>query len=104
MSPDLFWRVIQVVAENKAPGRINLTLLKDKIITRGEILILAENSLGGYTDRNGGTLTAVRYRDDILDLYVRRYADAIGDEIILTEAMLDFIEQDLPVNIWRSSV
>ncbi|GBM29828.1 hypothetical protein AVEN_48276-1 [Araneus ventricosus] len=42
----------------------------------------------GYTDPHvfhGGTLTGVRYRDEILDSYVRPYACAIGNEFILMD-------------------
>ncbi|GBL84083.1 hypothetical protein AVEN_100930-1 [Araneus ventricosus] len=45
-------------------------------------------SLGGHTDLNvvhGGTLTGVRYRDEILDPYVRPYAGAIGNDFILMD-------------------
>ncbi|GFV55215.1 transposable element Tcb2 transposase [Trichonephila clavipes] len=43
-------------------------------------------SLGGHTDLHvfhGGTVTGLRYRDEILDLYVRPYAAAIGNDFIL---------------------
>ncbi|GFU59858.1 transposable element Tcb2 transposase [Trichonephila clavipes] len=53
-SPDLQWRVIQ--------------------------------GLGGHTDLHvfhGGTVTGLRYRDEILDPYVRPYAAAIGNDFIL---------------------
>ena len=34
---------------------------------------------------NGGTLTALRYRDEILDPIVRPFAGAIGDNFILMQ-------------------
>ncbi|GFW17408.1 transposable element Tcb2 transposase [Trichonephila clavipes] len=43
-------------------------------------------SLGGHTDLHvfhGGTVTGLRYRDEILDPYVRPYAAAIGNDFIL---------------------
>ncbi|GBN40837.1 hypothetical protein AVEN_274480-1 [Araneus ventricosus] len=43
-------------------------------------MVWAGISLGGYTDLHvfhGGTLTGVRYRDEILDPHVRSYAWAI---------------------------
>ncbi|GFU91095.1 transposable element Tcb2 transposase [Trichonephila clavipes] len=45
-------------------------------------------SLGGKTDLplfHGGTLTDVRYRDEMLDPYVRPYAGAIGNDFILMD-------------------
>ena len=45
-------------------------------------------SYEGRTDlyvKNGGTLTALRYRDEILDPIVRPCAGAIGDNIILMQ-------------------
>ncbi|GFY05741.1 transposable element Tcb2 transposase [Trichonephila clavipes] len=59
-SPDLQWRVIQG----------------------------AGISLGGHTDLHvfhGGTVTGLRYRDEILDPYVRPYAAAIGNDFILMD-------------------
>ncbi|GBN79479.1 Transposable element Tcb2 transposase [Araneus ventricosus] len=54
----------------------------------GGIMVLAGISLGGHTDLHvfhGGTLTGVRYRDEILDPYVRPYAGAIGNDFILMD-------------------
>ncbi|GFU65603.1 transposable element Tcb2 transposase [Trichonephila clavipes] len=51
----------------------------------GEIMVWAGISLGGHTDLNvfqGGTLTGVRYRDEILDPCVRPYMGAIGNDFI----------------------
>ncbi|GFT47851.1 transposable element Tcb2 transposase [Trichonephila clavipes] len=45
-------------------------------------------SLGGHTDLHvfhGGTVTGLRYRDEILDPYVRPYAAAIGNDFILMD-------------------
>ncbi|GFV98496.1 transposable element Tcb2 transposase [Trichonephila clavipes] len=44
--------------------------------------------LGGHTDLHvfhGGTVTGLRYRDEILDPYVRPYAAAIGNDFILMD-------------------
>ncbi|GFX49561.1 transposable element Tcb2 transposase [Trichonephila clavipes] len=54
----------------------------------GGILVWAGISLGGHTDLyvfHGGTVTALRYRDEILDPYVRLYAAAIGNDFILMD-------------------
>ncbi|GFX09908.1 transposable element Tcb2 transposase [Trichonephila clavipes] len=54
----------------------------------GGILVWAGISLGGHTDLHvfhGGTVTGLRYRDEILDPYVRPYAAAIGNDIILMD-------------------
>ncbi|GFV79565.1 transposable element Tcb2 transposase [Trichonephila clavipes] len=43
---------------------------------------------GGHTDLHvfhGGTVTGLRYRDEILDPYVRPYAAAIGNDFILMD-------------------
>ncbi|GFX73711.1 uncharacterized protein TNCV_4290271 [Trichonephila clavipes] len=54
----------------------------------GGILVWAVISLGGHTDLHvfhGGTVTGLRYRDEILDPYVRPYAAAIGNDFILMD-------------------
>ncbi|GFV99397.1 transposable element Tc3 transposase [Trichonephila clavipes] len=54
----------------------------------GGILVWAGISLGGHTDLHvfhGGTVTGLRYRDEILDSYVRPYAAAIGNDLILMD-------------------
>ncbi|GBN18741.1 hypothetical protein AVEN_120005-1 [Araneus ventricosus] len=54
----------------------------------GGIMVWAGISLGGYTDLHvfhGGILTGVRYRDEILDPYVRPYASAIDNDFILMD-------------------
>ncbi|GFS48727.1 transposable element Tc3 transposase [Trichonephila clavipes] len=66
---------------------INPTLLKDSY-RGGGILVWAGISLGGHTDLHvfhGGTVTGLRYRDEILDPYVRPYAAAIGNDFILMD-------------------
>ena len=45
-------------------------------------------SLGDHTNLHvlhGGNLTGVRYRDNILDAYVRPYAAVIGNDFILMD-------------------
>ncbi|GFS76610.1 transposable element Tcb2 transposase [Trichonephila clavipes] len=52
----------------------------------GGIMVWAGISLGGHTDLHtfqGGTLTAVRYQDEILYPYIRPYASAIDNDFIL---------------------
>ncbi|GBL72807.1 Transposable element Tcb2 transposase [Araneus ventricosus] len=54
----------------------------------GGIKVWVGISLGGHTDLHvfhGGTLTGVRYGDEILDPYVRPYADAIYKDFILMD-------------------
>ncbi|GFV07402.1 transposable element Tcb2 transposase [Trichonephila clavipes] len=54
----------------------------------GGILVWAGISLGGHTDLHvfhGETVTGLRYRDEILDPYVRLYAAAIGNDFILMD-------------------
>ncbi|GFU89825.1 transposable element Tc3 transposase [Trichonephila clavipes] len=54
----------------------------------GGILVWAGISLGGHTDLHvfhGGTVTGLRYRDEIIDPYVRSYAAAIGNDFILMD-------------------
>ncbi|GFV43119.1 transposable element Tcb2 transposase [Trichonephila clavipes] len=54
----------------------------------GGILVWAGISLGGHTDLHvfhGGTVTGLRYRDEILDPYVRPYAASIGNDFILMD-------------------
>ncbi|GFY29535.1 uncharacterized protein TNCV_2627051 [Trichonephila clavipes] len=54
----------------------------------GGILVWAGISLGGHTDLHvfhGGTVIGLRYRDEILDPYVRPYAAAIGNDFILMD-------------------
>ncbi|GFV24604.1 transposable element Tc3 transposase [Trichonephila clavipes] len=54
----------------------------------GGILVWAGISLGGHTDLHvfhGGTVTGLRYRDEIFDPYVRPYAAAIGNDFILMD-------------------
>ncbi|GFW46487.1 transposable element Tcb2 transposase [Trichonephila clavipes] len=66
---------------------INPTLLKDSY-RGGGILVWAGISLGVHTDLHvfhGGTVTGLRYRDEILDPYVRPYAAAIGNDFILMD-------------------
>ncbi|GFW18004.1 transposable element Tcb2 transposase [Trichonephila clavipes] len=51
-------------------------------------VVWAGISLSGHTDLHvfhGGTVTGLRYRDKILDPYVRPYAAAIGNDFILMD-------------------
>ncbi|GBN50074.1 hypothetical protein AVEN_163975-1 [Araneus ventricosus] len=86
-SPDSHWRTIHGVCRsggNNVPDRINPTLLKDTVTEVVESGFGAGISLGDHTDLHvfhGGTLTGVRYRDEILDPYVR----AIGNDFILMD-------------------
>ncbi|GFX34503.1 transposable element Tcb2 transposase [Trichonephila clavipes] len=54
----------------------------------GGILVWAGISLGGHTDLHvfhGGTVTGLRYRDEILDPYVHPYAAAIRNDFNLID-------------------
>ncbi|GBM73988.1 hypothetical protein AVEN_121796-1 [Araneus ventricosus] len=51
-------------------------------------MVWAGISLGGHTELHvfhAGTMTGVRYRDEILDPYVRPYTGAIGKDFILMD-------------------
>ena len=54
----------------------------------GSVMVWGGLSLDGHTDLQvlqGGTLTAVRYRDEILGPIVRPYAGAIGPQFLLMQ-------------------
>ena len=51
-------------------------------------MVLAGTSFDGVTDLyviQNGALTVVRYRDEILDVYVRPFAGAVGENIVLMD-------------------
>ena len=55
---------------------------------KGSVMVWARISMQGKTDLHiieNGTLTAVRYVNEILDVYVRPYACAIGADFILMD-------------------
>ena len=57
-------------------------------------MVWAGNSRGGRTDPHiviKGMMTGLCYRNDILDVYVRLYAGAIGPSSSLWTTTLDFI-------------
>ena len=70
------------------------------------IMVWAGISRGGRTDLHivmRDMMTGVRYREEILDVYVRPYAGAIGPQFILidnnarprrTRAVEDYLQQD----------
>ncbi|GFX39204.1 transposable element Tcb2 transposase [Trichonephila clavipes] len=78
----LIWR------EQRTRYHQSPTLLKDTVIDVVESWFgQGSLSLGGHTDLHvfhGGTVNALRYRDKILDPYVRPYA-AIGNDFILMD-------------------
>ncbi|GFV53834.1 transposable element Tc3 transposase [Trichonephila clavipes] len=89
-SPDLQWRVIQGVSDlREQRTRYHQSNTVERHSYRGGgILVWAGISLGGHTDLHvfhGGTVTGLRYRDEILDPYVRPYAAAIGNDFILMD-------------------
>ena len=54
----------------------------------GSIMVWAGISRGGRTDLHivmRGMMTGLRYRDEVLDIYVRQYAGAIGPQFILMD-------------------
>ncbi|GFW61852.1 DDE_3 domain-containing protein [Trichonephila clavipes] len=72
-SPDSHWRAIQDVCSSGENEASDITVEKHSY-RGGGIMVWAWISLGGHTDLHlfqGGTLTGVRYRDKILDPYVR---------------------------------
>jgi len=64
-------------------------------------------SMQGKTDLYilpDGSMTAGRYRDEILDVYIRSYADAVGEDFILMDGnapphrariITDYIEREI---------
>ncbi|GFX21176.1 transposable element Tcb2 transposase [Trichonephila clavipes] len=64
---------------------INPTLLKDTVIEVVESLVWAGDLSVDLHVFHGGTVTGLRYRDEILDPYVRPYAAAIGNYFILMD-------------------
>ena len=55
---------------------------------KGSVMVWADISFNGKTDLSvveNGTLTAVRYCNEILDRFVRPYASAIGPDFILMD-------------------
>ncbi|GFX95882.1 transposable element Tcb2 transposase [Trichonephila clavipes] len=73
----------------------------------GGILVWAGISLGGHTDLHvfhGGTVTGLRYRDEILDPYVRPYAAAIGNDFILMDDNARPHRAGIVEGIWRITV
>ena len=55
---------------------------------KGSVMAWARISIQGKTDLNtieNGTLTTLRYVNEILDIYVRPYAGAIGADCILMD-------------------
>ncbi|GFV21457.1 uncharacterized protein TNCV_3180461 [Trichonephila clavipes] len=75
----------------------------------GGILVWAGISLSGHTDLHvfhGGTVTGLRYRDEILDPYVRPYAAAIGNDFILMDDnarphRARIVEEYLRITVWN---
>ena len=57
-------------------------------LERGSVMVWARISAQGKTDLHvidNGTLTALRYVNEILDVYVRPYAGAVGENFILMD-------------------
>ncbi|GFV02471.1 transposable element Tcb2 transposase [Trichonephila clavipes] len=76
----------------------------------GGILVWAGISLGGHiTDLHvfhGGTVTGLRYRDEILDPYVRPYDAAFGNDFILMDDnarphRAGIVEEYLRITVWN---
>ncbi|GFU89796.1 uncharacterized protein TNCV_4132381 [Trichonephila clavipes] len=81
MQEDQLWRLL--IWRNSALDTINPTLLKDTVIEVveswfGQDLSVATLDLHVF---HGGTVTGLRYQDEILDPYVRPYAAAGNDFI-----------------------
>ena len=71
----------------------------------GSVMVWAGISAQGKTDLHvidNGTLTALRYVNEILDVYVRPYAGAVGENFILMDDNARarvHIEPASPINI-----
>ena len=68
----------------------------------GSVMVLAGISAQGKTDLHvidNGTLTALRYVNEILDVYVRPYAGAVGENFIRWMTMRVHTEPASPINI-----
>ena len=68
----------------------------------GSVMVWAEISAQGKTDLHiidNGTLMALRYVNEILDVYVRPYAGAVGENFILMDDNTMHIEPASPINI-----
>ncbi|XP_054713698.1 zinc finger protein 836-like [Uloborus diversus] len=90
-SPDLHWRVVPGVYCSGGNGtRYHQSNTVERHSYRdGGIMIWAGISLGGHTDVHvfcGGTLTGLKYWNEILDPYVCPYAGAIGNDFILMDS------------------
>ena len=68
----------------------------------GSVMVWAGLSAQGKTDLHvidNGTLTALRYVSEILDVYVRPYAGAFGENFILMDDNARAHEPASPINI-----
>ena len=68
----------------------------------GSVMVWTGISAQGKTDLHvidNGTLTALRYVNEILDVYVRPYAGAVGENFILMDAGSMHIEPASPISI-----
>ena len=68
----------------------------------GSVMVWAGISAQGKMDLHvidNGTLTALRYVNEILDVYVRPYAGAVGENFILMDDMRVHIVPASPINI-----
>ena len=63
----------------------------------GSVMVWGGISMTGKTDLHviAGNLTAIRYRDEVLDPIVRPYACAIGDDFIFIDDKLVLTELEL---------
>ncbi|GFU45360.1 transposable element Tcb2 transposase [Trichonephila clavipes] len=80
-------RLWRLLIWREHPTRYHQSNTVERHIYRGGgILVWAGISLGGHTNLHvfhGGTVTGLRYRDEILDPYVRPYATDIDNDFIL---------------------
>ena len=68
----------------------------------GSVMVWAGISAQGKTDLHvidNGTLTALRYVNEILDVYVRPYAGAVGENFILMDDNARAHRDASPINI-----
>ena len=71
---------------------------------KGSVMVWAAISVNGNTDLNAienGTMTTLRYCNEILDQFVRPYAGTIGQKIILMDDNVRPTVQTSLTPIWN---
>ena len=88
-SPGFVWTLpIDVLGYGECQMSVLLQFVWQNMISGGSVMVWAGISTQGKTDLHvidNGTLTALRYVNEILDVYVRPYAGAVGENFILMD-------------------